>query len=399
MEVRGRRRYVHVRHPWSASIDASRPAAARFYARLMRERLHQPSLVSGPRRMVERIGRRVLSPRPVGRLIRVLPRRADVELDDLREALGRDWGRLDHAGAPPALDGDLALVALDRSAARTIFAFDGGPAPVAVAKLPGGRDELIRNEVDALREAEGAAIAPRYLGTVGGSYVQEAIGGSPLVCEPIPRGREADVPWPDELAELGEAFARLARATAKPGRPEELDLPLELALEYPDLDGGARAALEDAWRSLDGLDICVLRHGDTSPQNCLLGNDGRLVGIVDWEDAWSHALPGFDAWNAAIAYLERGLATTGFSEERLVRTFTAVQGQSRFWPAAAVAGREAARAAGVADEQLDALEVVFFGHRLIERCSEPELYPTTDWAAARMLEVVCASRTPSRTAS
>jgi len=143
----------------------------------------------------------------------------------------------------------------------------------------------------------------------------------------------------------------------------------------------------------------VLRHGDTSPQNCLLGSDGRLVGIVDWEDAWSHALPGFDAWNAAVAYLERGLASSGFSEERLVRTFTAVQGQSRFWPAAAAAGREAARAAGVADEQLEALEVVFFGHRLIERLSEPELYPTTDWAAARMLEVVCASRTPSRTAS
>ena len=257
-----------------------------------------------------------LSPRPVGALIRALPRRGDAELDDLRDALARDWELLDHPGGPPALEGDLALVALDRSAARTIFAFDGGDAPVAVAKLPGGRDELLRNEVDALREAEGAAIAPRYLGTVGGSFVQEAIGGAPLVCAPIARGREADVPWPDELAELGSAFARLARATAKPGRPEELDLPLELALEHPDLEDGARAALEHAWRSLDGLDICVLRHGDTSPQNCLLGSDGRLVGIVDWEDAWSHALPGFDAWNASLAYLERGLAATGFGEER-----------------------------------------------------------------------------------
>ena len=268
-----------------------------------------------------------------------------------------------------------------------------------MAKLPGGRDDLLRNEVDALREAEGAAIAPRYLGTVGGSYVQQAIGGAPLVCAPIPKGREADVPWPDELAELGDAFARLARATAKPGRPEELDLPLELALEHPDLDDAARAALEDAWRSLDGFDICVLRHGDTSPQNCLLGSDGRLVGIVDWEDAWSHAAPGFDAWNAALAYLERGLAATGFSEERVVRTFAAVQGEARFWTAAAAAGREAARAAGVPDEQLDALEVVFFGHRLIERLREPELYPTTDWAAARMLEVVCGGRNPSRAAS
>ena len=293
----------------------------------MRERLHQPSLVSGPRRMFERLGRVALSPRPVGRLIRALPRRADVELDDLRDALSRDWALLDHPGGTPALEGDLALMALDRSAARTIFAFDGGATPVAVAKLPGGHDELLRNEVDALREAEGAAIAPRYLGTAGGSFVQEAIDGAPLVCAPIARGREARRAVAGRAGRAGQRV-RAARAGHRQARPsEELDLPLELALEHPDLDGGARAALEHAWRSLDGLDTVCLRHGDTSPQNCLLGSDGRLVGIVDWEDAWSHALPGFDAWNAALAYLERGLAATGFDEERVVCTFAAVQGR------------------------------------------------------------------------
>ncbi len=136
----------------------------------------------------------------------------------------------------------------------------------------------------------------------------------------------------------------------------------------------------------------MLRHGDTSPQNCLYGSDGRLAGVVDWEDAWSHAAPGFDVWNAALAYLERGVAASGWSQERVVDAFRGVWGESRYWRAAGAAGREAARAAGAGEGQLDALEVAFFGHRLIERLQEPDMFPTTPWTAARMLEIVCEDR-------
>lgn len=385
------RRYVRVPYPWRAAIDVSSPAPARFYVRLVVEGLRQPDPGQGVRRLGERLARGRPPEGAAARVIAALPRRPDPELDELRSALLGQWTALGTGmpGDPRELTDDLAFLALERSAARTVFAFASFTKPFVVLKLPRAGERGVFDEADALREAEGLGIAPRYLGAVGTAHVQEAIDGVPLVAGPADPARAAGLEWPPALTLLADAFTRLAAHTTKPGRPEELDLPLALALGSGGLSQAAGRRLEQAWGALDGFTHCVLRHGDTSPQNCLYSPDGELAGVVDWQDAWSHAAPGFDVWNAALSYLERGVAATGWSQERVVETFRGVWQESGYWRSARSAGRAAASAAGAAENEIDALELAFFGHRLIERLQEPGSHPTTPRTAARMLEIVC----------
>jgi hypothetical protein len=191
--------------------------------------------------------------------------------------------------------------------------------------------------------------------------------------------------WNGHLRALTEALARLGEATARPEAPDEL-APVELALEH--VDGATHRVLAAAWRDVSGLERSVLRHGDTSAQNCLF-LDGRLAGLVDWERAQQRGAPGFDAWNAALALLEHGLGLVRWSQTNVVHAFRdawlgAWGGEARVAAAASVI------AAGVPERLVEPLEVVFFARRLGRRLARPDAYATTPATAAEMLSLVCA---------
>jgi hypothetical protein len=248
----------------------------------------------------------------------------------------------------------------------------------------------VERESRALQEVEPAAVAPRHLGRLDGWWLQEAIAGAPLAPEPLGLDDVPAVAWNRELDELGAALRRVAEITSKPGAPPSLAARVGAAADLPGLPGRARAALAAAWRDVSRLEVSVLRHTDVSPQNCLF-DAGRLVGIVDWELADSRGAPGFDVWNAAIAYLESGLGLVSWSESLALEAFRRSWPDSGYWREAREAGRRAAASAGVPESMLDALEVVFFATRVGDHVEVRGLRRGTGIRTAiGMLEAVCA---------
>ena len=384
-------RYVHVTRPWSAAISRATPEPARFYTAVIGQALRYG--LPARRRFGAAwafVGRHGIPERPMAATLRRLPGKPRPDLDEVLASVLAEWdGLAARASRDLPRPASPGMLALQRSAGATMFVFGDAPRPLVVvrqAKDGGGGES---REAAALREAEAAGVAPRLLGYVGGAEVQEGLPGSPLTVEPLKPPAASGLTWTPRLAAITEALERLAGTTAKTAFPEQLRNPTERALADGPLGGAARRALEAAWRDVQRMEASVLRHHDTSPQNCLFSGD-RLDGFVDWEWAEPHGAPGFDLWNAALSYTEYGIGLVRWSQETVLEAFERAWRDSSFWEQARVDARRTAAAGGVPDGALDALEVVFFGSRVGDRLNRKIAdYPTTADTAARMLDVVC----------
>jgi len=207
--------YVEVPYPWRAAIGVRSPHPASFYVALVGQTLNYRMPASrrfGP--LLAFAGRRGLPERPLSRVVRSLPRRERADLDELGRSLGRAWPRLSaESSSLPAEAPELTLLALQRSAALTVFAFGGSGAPLLVAKLPRGSGAAADTEAEALAEALPTGLAPRPLGTVDGARVQEAIAGAPMRVAALTPARARALGWPDSLRQVTDGLNALAAAT------------------------------------------------------------------------------------------------------------------------------------------------------------------------------------------
>jgi hypothetical protein len=386
----GKRSYAEVPYPWRAAVDLSASAPGRHYEAVIRQALRYGLPASrrlGP--LWALAGRRGLPTSLVSVALRLSPRRARPDLDALRGEVVRGWPTLAAALASlPPEPPPLALLALERRAALTVFCFHPDSRPLLVLKVPAPGDPRADQEAQALREAEPASVAPRELGRAGPARVQEALPGAPLELEPLTPASAATLAWPASLEELAAGLTRLAGATVKPEAPEQLSYPVRRSLEYDGLGPHARTLVSAAARDLDRLNRSVLEHRDASPQNCLFA-DGALSGLVDWENARSRGGPGLDVWNAALTYLEAGVGLRRWSAQRVEDAFRNAWRDAPFYAGARNAARRAARAAEVPESLLDPLELAFFARRLGRRMDNPGGYPSGPRIAARMLELAC----------
>jgi len=336
-------------------------------------------------------GRTGVPERPLAAVARGLPGRPRPDLDALVDAVEHDWEALaEQAVALPSPPPELSVLAMMRSAALTIFLFGDGPRPLLVLKVPREGNRRVERELESLRQAQSSGVAPRLLGRVGEAHVQEGLPGEPLRVGPLTPAGAAALAWTPALDSISDGLARLGAATLREGPPQELGPMVERALHYPPLSARARRTLAAAWRDISGSRSCVLRHSDTSPQNCLL-EDEMLSGIVDWELAEPRGAPGFDVWNLALSYMEYGVGLTRWSQALVAETFRTSWPDSPFWTEARRAARQAAVAGGASEGELDALEVCFFGSRIGNRLERPGWHPTSAETVAQALEEVCAA--------
>ncbi|CAN5456752.1 hypothetical protein BH20ACT19_BH20ACT19_13440 [soil metagenome] len=381
-----------MRYPWQAAVQRGSPRPARFYASVIGQALRYGLPASRrPGAVWALVGRAGVPEAALTAAIRRLPGRPRPDLDALVAETRSKWRELaDRARALPAAPPELSVLALQRAAALTVFLFGDDPRPLLVLKLPAPGDPRVDLEVVALEAAEPAGISPRFLGQVGKARVQEGLTGAPLRVGPLTPERAADLAWSQGMTDVAEGVARLGAATAE-GRPQQEIVPqMELALAYDGLDSRTRRLLTSAWADVRRSGSSVLRHRDTSPQNCLV-SAGRLTGIVDWELAVPRGGPGFDVWNLGLSAMEYGLGLTRWSQELVTETFARAWEASPFWREARAAARRAAIAGGAPERDLDALELCFFGSRIGDRLEFPGRHPTLPGTAARNLEVVCRS--------
>jgi hypothetical protein len=241
-------------------------------------------------------------------------------------------------------------------------------------------------EAGILEDAEPSGVAPRFLAEVEGAWHQEGLSGRPLVVEPLEPADAASLAWRPAHQATVEGLARLGRVTVRPTRPEDPPGLLERAISHGPISERARTRLAEAVERVSAIDASVLRHGDCGPQNVHIEDD-RLVGLVDWELARRGA-PGFDIWLAAASLIEQGVGLRRWSQDRVVEAFRGAWTRSEFGARARAAARAAAIEAGVADADVDSLELTFFGRRLGARLARPQGHATNAWTAARILEVV-----------
>lgn len=386
--VRSGAHFVRLPYPWEAIVDASSSSARAYLASLIGQALRY-GIPTARRfgRVRGVVARRGFPPSLVGGPLRLLPRTRRPDLDAFQARLLEEWGGLDTSLPPPVPDG---MLVLERAAARTIFVFAGSSHPAVVCKIPRGSPERIEREAAALARAAGTGIAPRFLGTAAGSWVQEGLAGAPLEVQPVDATAPSATEWPATLDVLCGRLADLAEASrAAPIEPVAPVRLIEAALSYLALTSRARSRVQEAVRAVDALEVGVLKHSDTSPQNCLF-LDGRLTGIVDWELAEQSGAPTFDVLNAAVSYLEHGIGLVRWSERSVVDAFESGWSSSPFFTTARRAARAAAAAAGVGNDLYEPLEVAFFARRLGRRVVS-DRFLTGPETAARIVEVVCAS--------
>ncbi len=159
-----------------------------------------------------------------------------------------------------------------------------------IARRPG--DGSAQSEFRTLQAVHGAGIAapaPLLLDSAGDLFAEpvmliEYVEGEPDYAPADPAGFVAQMAEQlaaihrlhgasPNLAHLPQQAVRLARSLAI--RPAHLDESLD--------EGRIRAALEAAWPMPQPAEP-VLLHGDFWPGN-ILWRDGRIAGVVDWEDA------------------------------------------------------------------------------------------------------------------
>ncbi len=386
-------RYAHVRYPWSAAVQRGAAPPARFYTAVIGQALRYGLPASRtPGTLWALAGRAGLPEGALAAAIRRLPGSPRPELDGFVAAAREAWPDLAARsnGLPASPPARVSVLALERAAALTVFLFGEGPRPLVVLKVPGADDRRVDLEADCLREVEVAGAAPRFLGRLGDARVQEGLAGAPLRVEPLtPRGA-ATFTWSPTLDDVADGIGRLGAATARSGPPDDIARRMDMSIAHEGLDATTRRALSAAWADVRRSGASVLRHRDTSPQNCLV-LDGRLSGVVDWELAVPRGAPGFDVWNLALSYMEYGVGLTRWSQDLVVETFTRSWHDSPFWRDGRAAARRAALAGGAAERDLDALEVCYFGSRIGDRLLRPGWHATGPNTVARALRVVCST--------
>ena len=382
---------MHVRYPWRAAVQRGVAPPARFYTAVIGQTLRYGLPASRtPGALWALAGRTGPPEAALASVLSRLPGRRRPDLEELVAAAQQSWSELAAAAGslpafpPPAM----SALALQRAAALTVFLFGAEARPLIVLKLPAGNDPRVDLEVDALREAAAAGVAPRFLGRLGEARVQEGLAGAPLRVQPLTPRDASQFAWSGPLDDVADGLGRLGAATMKSGPPEDITDRMERALAYGGLDARTRQKLSAAWGDVRRSDTCVLRHRDTSPQNCLVSG-GRLSGVVDWELAVPRGGPGFDVWNLALSYMEYGVGLTRWSQDLVVETFTRAWRDSPFWRDGRAAARRAALAGGAAERDLDALEVCYFGSRIGDRLLRPGWHATGPDTVARALRVVC----------
>lgn len=383
-------RYVRITFPWHATVDVTSPYPSLFLGRLFQQTLRFGN--PGNRRFGwarAALARRDLPrAKAVSWFLRKGRRTSSSGLDAIAADLERAWAGLCEKVELPCSANDVSFLVLRRAAAQTVFVFCDSADPLLVLKVPGD-EASIDHEANALHAVAAARISPIYLGRVGPARVQTGLRGAPLRVELVD-AQWFEVGFPKTHKELIGGLERLARSTAREERPIELDLERwEMAIDRIPLGPAARRVAEAALREAQ-LTSAVIRHSDTSAQNCLI-DDGKLSGLVDWEFARMSGVPGYDAWNAALALFEHGLGLKSVDEATVRTTFRrAWTGSTHFdrWRAAA---RETAIAGGASEELLDALEVTFFVRHLVNRWENPRTTGERVATAIELLEVACAS--------
>jgi len=385
--------FVEVSYPWKAQIDLASPEPARFYVSLIAQTLEYGSPAArrfGPLwALVGRVGL------PESSLAWVLRRAGARFSSDPMASVGEvdaileEWPRLRDADPSlPSRPASLTTLQLTRASAVTTFYFTGRGGPLLVAKRPRAENGSVRAEVAALQEGQASGLAPLYLGTIEGAEFQRGLTGRSMEVPPLRVSGSSSLRWTAQHRALAAGFSDLARTTLKT-RPSAamVDGVTVTACDHPALSEATRRAVADAHSSLRDLPVAVLRHTDTSPQNILFEGD-RLVGLVDWADATSLGMPGADMWNAALACIDKGAGRVRADERSLLLIFLSVWFGSEFGREARRAGGEAARAAGVPDELLGPLQLLFFARRVGHRMRRPADFSTSADLAAQMLEHV-----------
>lgn len=390
------RRWATTTFPRTATLDTARPEPADYLAGMLRQALRHGMPArrkGGP--VLAWIGRRGLPTAPISAGLRRLPERPAPALDLLLERVASAWPELAAASRwLPSHPPPLTALAVQRSAARTVFVF-GGRHPLIVVKQPLGDRTGVDREAAALRAAQAADVAPRLLGHLDGATVQEGLVGAPLPVPPVRASAARSLERSPGFGDLGAALARLAAATAG-----ERDLgprlfgPLEAALRSGLLSPQAERLLRAALSDLDRLAVSVLQHSDLSAQNWLVGDDG-FAGLVDWEIAASAGVPGFDALHAGVSVLEHGVGLVRWSEDRVVEAFGSAWVSSGLFDGVRDAFRVSALAADVPEPLLEPLQLAFFGRRLGNRLAgactgdADAFAPPSHFAHAAAVEVVC----------
>ena len=385
----GERAYVKVSYPWAAAFQADSGPPRRYLASLIRQALRfgMPARRYGA--LGARLVRAVAATGAPGQALRLFPKGTRSEIDARLRATTRDWADLAAASrwlpdSPP----ELSALVLERRAARTYFLFGDGDRPLLVCKEAREDAGPLELEREALEEAAPAETGPRFLGLSEGAYVQEGLPGDPLPVDPVTPTTAGALRWTRRHEELGRGLRALAKETTRSGPPEELNPEVRAALDSADVDAGIRRTAATALDDLADLDVAVLRHGDTSAQNCLFSGE-KLIGLVDWEIARLRGAPGFDLMNAAVALIDHGVGLIRWSEERAWDAFRAAWTDSEFFARARSEARALATGAGASDDEADKLEIAFFARRLASRLARPANYATGPAVAARMLELVC----------
>jgi hypothetical protein len=382
------RSYVRVRYPWEATFDSRATGPSGYYSSLINQALRYGMPAKGYGYVGARFAERGVPAGLLTRLWRLLPRVSSPEIDRLLARVRERWSELATTSTRlPTRCGTLSALALSRSSGRTIFVFDHDGTPLIVCKIPLGDAAAIDNEARSLERAKDAVIAPTFLGRVDEARVQEALPGAPLLPPPVHPEEAHSLKWPRELREMADALTRLAGRTAHAAVPEELSGPAQTALESATLPPGLRRSLAACIADLKKNPVAVLRHGDTSAHNCLT-EQGRFVGLVDWEWSRVDGAPGFDTLNAAIAYLEHGVGRLKWSDRRALDALRAAW-RAQFFTDCRTAARNTAAAAGVGDGQFEKLERILFLRRLGARMISPQRFATGPESALAMLEFVC----------
>jgi len=383
------RTYIHARYPWRAIVQVGGPAAS-YYAELISQGLKYGL----PAKRFGRLGA-ILAIRGTPRSVLALggrtgTRGAAPEIDRVVDELQARWGdvraRLTSVPDDPS---ELFALGLHRSAGLTVFFVNGSGAPVLVAKVPREGNQGIAVEESALKRVEGIGVAPLLVGSFADVVIQEGVPGEPSALVPLSPDDVCEVPWSAEHRAIADALTRLASHSVTLHHADELDPWLDEVDRNDDLSRGIRSSVSSAAAAIRGAGISVLRHGDTSVQNCLTRN-GSLAALVDWERAQHRGVPGFDTLNFALAWLDHSLGLRRWSESLSFEAFDRAWDSSPLMRSARAAARAAATAAGLGDSVLDPMEVTFFARRLGRRLADPDAYATGSRVAARMLERVCA---------
>jgi hypothetical protein len=136
---------------------------------------------------------------------------------------------------------------------------------------------------DTLERLAGVAFAPRLLG-------RGVVAGASWSAEEALPGRRPGALTSDLAHQVASACATLPRCVAPPTAPVD-DL-LGVAARLPWLAGDLRRLADLLRPRLDGIPA-IERHGDLWAGN-LLVDGGALCGIVDWDAAHRHGVPGGD---------------------------------------------------------------------------------------------------------